>query len=82
MFFAHVVVVGVKSNWSLYVHADCNADVAVADFPCNVDSAEVEKALPSAKDGRDGAVVYRGDDTFIFFQKSHIPATVRCAVHP
>ena len=37
------------------------ADVAVADFPCNVDSAGVEKALPSAKDGRDGAVVYRGD---------------------
>ena len=37
------------------------ADVAVADFPCNVDSAGVEKALPSAGDGRDGAVVYRGD---------------------
>ena len=33
LFFAHVVVVGVKSNWSLYVHAVCRVDVAVADEP-------------------------------------------------
>ena len=37
------------------------ADVAVADFPCNVDSAGVEKALSSTGDSRYGAVVYRGD---------------------
>ena len=33
LFFAHVVVVGVKSKLSLYVHAVCSVAVAVADEP-------------------------------------------------